>query len=464
MEPTSDNFNEHGRNTRAVCRQGMPLERVIETTPAARFILDCVIHTLMDQGCADDGFLGDNKEQGTYIKKALRDYQGDVLRVTDFVRGKSVVGQPVQVPKFKENIDSVLECFGLRVDDKGGRPGRNDFFADPKDQTGYRCLIYKIRIPMWALKAAAELMKSGDVLDMVQNSSRTAKAIWALKGDDIKEDDEFQVVELQVVPQQIEEIYRKTHPYKRRAEDIDLLARSRELTLHEQRVKTYCYRMCKQMNSDVAEKSGYNRLLLPEKQVDPELRGRRGESITLMKEYLDFHDEPKPELMLGKDVNVVRNNESGGAADEYSKSDGVSFSFDDVAAFVDRLGDRILEKQRKDIHYKYGIYDKVSPPLFICQEMREDPLLRRADPEGSREACSLYTSVMSYDFKENCWMPPEDRNHEVSLLSTSFHFYKDTEQFYALLRGAVDKYAARKSRMAEQDTVVGLSAPAPDGE
>lgn len=297
MEPTSDNFNEHGRRTFAVCRQGMPLEHVIETMPAARFVLDLVIHALIDNCGAVGGHLGEDKKEDTYTKKALRDYNGDILRITDFVRGKSVIDSPDQVPKIKSNIDNILARFGLCVDDEDGRPGRNDFFADPKDQTGYRCLNYKIRIPMSVLKAAEELMRAGNVYDLVQNSSETAKAIWALSGDEIHENEEFQVVELQVVPKQIEEIYDLTHPYKRRAEDIALLARRRELTFDEIRVQTYCYRMCKYMNSVEVEKFGFNKLLLPEKQNDPELRGWYSGLISVMKKFLDDHDEPKPELM-----------------------------------------------------------------------------------------------------------------------------------------------------------------------
>lgn len=135
-----------------------------------------------------------------------------------------------------------------------------------------------------------------------------------------------------------------------------------------------------------------------------------------------------------------------------NKNDGtgaVSNDFD-AAAFTDRLQERILKGQAEGIYYKYGIYDdKVSIPVFVCYEMVEDEELRNAAPEASREACSLYRSFMIYNFKEGCWTPP-DENCKVSTLSSSFHFYEDTD-FVNLLREAVDEYAAKKSQQAEQN-------------
>lgn len=152
--------------------------------------------------------------------------------------------------------------------------------------------------------------------------------------------------------------------------------------------------------------------------------------------------------------------------DERSNGSGMVSSTFDVVAFAERLEDTILKKREEGIYYKYGIYDdKVSPPVYVCEQMREDPLLRDADPTASREACSLYGGqTMIYNFREGCWTPPDkDGSCKVSTLSSSFHYYEDLDVFESLLREAVDEYAAKKEREAQQDVSVegGGDKPSP---
>ena len=126
-----------------------------------------------------DAFVGPLKNHEVAKLKAERDYRGDLSFVCDNVRGKAIVNSAQQVLSLKQVLDDpkngLLHKHGMFV------VHGTDFFADPKEPTGYRALNYRIAVPV----------EGGHHL-----------------------------VELQVVAEQIEAVYTLTHPHKRAIEMI----------------------------------------------------------------------------------------------------------------------------------------------------------------------------------------------------------------------------------------------------
>lgn len=174
----ADEVSQRFRDSTSGCPcQLMPYERILETRHEADEILLAFLRNCKRELRLHDAFTGPLKDLTAAEKKAKRDYNGRNELVTDYVRGKVVVRTP-------QEVQAIKETFGNRNSELMQQSGIylvnvTDFFEDPKDLTGYRALNYKLAVPV----------SGGD----------------------------YHVVELQVVAEQIEQIYDKTHPYKAQA-------------------------------------------------------------------------------------------------------------------------------------------------------------------------------------------------------------------------------------------------------
>lgn len=220
----------------AAC-QTLPYERVIATREQANhifllFLRDCKIQLRLH-----DAFVGPLKDLETAEKKAEREYQGRKELVTDYVRGKVVVRTPDEVLALKETMSrsnsELMSRHGIKF------VHMTDFFEDPKDFTGYRALNLKLAVPVG--------------------------------------DDDYQVVELQVVADQIEAIYDVTHPHKAAAESIHDRAHleKRDLTKEERREAAYNFAACRLYNGRASRDAGYDILLKPNLRSRHELTRNR---------------------------------------------------------------------------------------------------------------------------------------------------------------------------------------------
>jgi len=164
-------------------RQPLPYDKVIETRPQAREKLK---ELLIESSKNIKGIhfeIGPDKDLETANNKAIRDYNGDKRAVTDYVRAKICVDSPDQVRALTgEEFQDIMNDNDVHV------VKMNNYFSDPKDRTGYRCLNYKLAIPI---------------------------------GIDEQDNQQYHYVELQVVAEQIEAVYDETHEYKRRAENAE---------------------------------------------------------------------------------------------------------------------------------------------------------------------------------------------------------------------------------------------------
>jgi len=256
----SGQISSHFHDKKGCLCQRMPIERIIETQDIARenlknMLID-IVKEVSNNGGVCDFILGPNKKLDVARNKANRDYDGDITRVTDFVRAKIVVVTPEQVEGIKSlmsggSLDTELtQKHGIKVTEESDttvtfdtpqkRPEfmqhhncevarQSDFFEDPKDFTGYRCINYKLAVPVGKDSVGAE---------------------------------DFQIVELQIVAEQIEAVYDKTHPYKRAAEEI--LDKEGELTQEDRKRAAYNFAACRYHNGLAARDAGYDKLLKPE--------------------------------------------------------------------------------------------------------------------------------------------------------------------------------------------------------
>ncbi len=184
MLEVSKNFKNSSGN---VC-QTLSHERVLETRPDAHAALKELIIETSKNFKGITPTMGPDKDPEVARRKAIRDYDGDDSRVSDFVRAKVSVHYAQAINDLKSDaFQDILRERGIEI------AGMNDFFADPKEKTGYRCLNFKLAVPV----------------------NRDGKRPMELQ------DMEKQVIELQVVAEQIEERYNETHPYKRTAERLE---------------------------------------------------------------------------------------------------------------------------------------------------------------------------------------------------------------------------------------------------
>ncbi|MGN7437735.1 MAG: hypothetical protein ACTHOO_03750 [Alcanivorax sp.] len=259
----------------ALC-QRLPIERVLETQDEARDHLKDLLIDLVKEVSANSGscdfILGPNKDYNVAKNKANRDYNGDMARVTDFVRAKIVVTSPEQIEDIKKLMSGKptqseqqrsRHLRAVDTDTPQRRPAfmqkhnshvarATDFFEDPKDFTGYRCLNYKLAIPV---------------------------------GVEEHREEEFQVVELQIVAEQIEDVYDQTHPYKRAAEAI---LDKDDLDAVDRRSAAYNFAACRYYNGLAARDAGYDKLLKPELRSKVALTRNREIKLRGMIDELDI--------------------------------------------------------------------------------------------------------------------------------------------------------------------------------
>ncbi|MGH1375321.1 MAG: hypothetical protein ACRBCK_03140 [Alphaproteobacteria bacterium] len=191
-------INKEFLNASGQLCQRMSLERILETRDEAheklqKFIIDC--RKNFSLGAVH---VGKDKDLATAENKANRDYDGDMTRVLDYVRSMGVVSNPDSVMEMHEalsdrNSDIMLK-HGIVM------ASANNLFEDPKDFTGYRCLNYKLAIPV---------------------------------GNNEVFDKEHHIVELQIVAKQLEALYKVTHPFKRKAEDLYTEKENLEIAFEE---------------------------------------------------------------------------------------------------------------------------------------------------------------------------------------------------------------------------------------
>ena len=279
VQSVSEPFHDN----RGVLCQRLPIDRVIETQDEARENLKNLLIDLVKEVAVNGGLcqfiLGPNKDINVAKNKANRDYGGDMTRVTDFVRGKVIVVTPEQIEDIKRLMSGngmqseMQNKHHMRViqetdttvefDQPQRRPEfmqkhnshvarATDFFEDPKDFTGYRCINYKLAIPV---------------------------------GDQRPSEEEFQIVELQIVAEQIEAVYDKTHPYKRAAEEI---LDKDDLTQEDRREAAYNFAACRYHNGLAARDAGYDKLLKPELRSKVALTRNRELKLRGMIDELDM--------------------------------------------------------------------------------------------------------------------------------------------------------------------------------
>lgn len=160
--------------------QPLSYQEVLDTRSQARAALKALLIDL-NKSYEDFSFIiGDDKSTTTANKKAIRDYGGENRCVTDYVRSKGTVQSPDTIKALTgREFEHLLHKHGIEV------AAMNNYFEEPKDQTGYRCVNMKLAVPV------------------------------------DKERSQFHIVELQIVADQIEAVYDQTHDYKRRAEEAE---------------------------------------------------------------------------------------------------------------------------------------------------------------------------------------------------------------------------------------------------
>ncbi len=260
--------------------QSIAMDRILETQEEARDNLQAMLVDLMiaanhnnydNENC--DFFIGPNKRLDVAQNKANRDYDGDPTRVTDYVRAKVVVTSPEQVETIQEILSESYERSSVSSD--AGYTKRSEiaqehdvhvarainFFENPKDSTGYRCINYKLAVPVGDKKSGMN--------------------------------QEYQVVELQVVAKQLEDVYDVTHPHKRAAEEI--LDKQEDLTHEDRQRVAYNFGACRYYNGLAARDAGYDKLLLPEVRSSHNLTKNRELRLKDMVDRLKYMDGPQQE-------------------------------------------------------------------------------------------------------------------------------------------------------------------------
>lgn len=218
------NKNSQDAFTNASGEPYQPLEQhdIIKTQGIARDVLQELIVTCIDKLDIVDAEVGDFKELTRAFAKAIRDYNGDMRRVTDYVRAKIIINSPQAVLAILNGneFQEALDTLGIKI------VSLNNLFEEPKDNTGYRCLNYKLAVPV------------GE--------------------DPITKETRYHIVELQVAAEQLESIYHTTHPYKSSAEAIMTHAFNRTLTRQEATLQHLSFKACRFYNGVTMRDSGYD--------------------------------------------------------------------------------------------------------------------------------------------------------------------------------------------------------------
>ena len=234
-----------------------PLEEqnIIETQSIARNILQDLIMICIDKLDIISVEVGDYKELTRAFAKAVRDYNGDMRRVTDYVRAKIVINSPQAVLNILNGneFQEALDMLGIKI------VSLNNLFEEPKDNTGYRCLNYKLAIPV--------------------DHDPTTKEM------------RYHIVELQVVAEQLEAIYNTTHPYKSSAEAIMTHAANRVLTRQEATLQHLNFKACRYYNGVAMRDAGFDELLRDESKyaITDYTKERMERSLNLMYDLFTPH-------------------------------------------------------------------------------------------------------------------------------------------------------------------------------
>lgn len=164
--------------------------------------------------------LGPLKDREIAEKKIDRDYEGKTTLISDVIRGKVIIDSPETIVKLKEilNPDSnnkhpLLKKYGAYC------AQLSDYFANPKYETGYRCINAKLSFP--------------------------------IEGTD----EEF-LVELQGVDKNIEETYDKTHRHMRLAQEITSRYKDERMPNDAAFKRAGHYAVCKYHNGIASIESG----------------------------------------------------------------------------------------------------------------------------------------------------------------------------------------------------------------
>lgn len=303
---------------------------------------------------------GDPKDLDRARDKAKTDYDGDMQRVTDYARGKMIVDSPGQVRAIERILDDrnsdLMKEHGICVVSK------KDFFANPKGETGYRCMNYKIAIPV---------------------------------GENENGEVERQVVELQVVASQIERINDLTHPFKRRAEDLYARAETEERDLfpEESNEIRLCFATCRYYNGLVGKNNGYDEILDPLKRSKLELNPQRQHKYLELVRDLQELDRRRDDL------------------GDYLARQAAPVDPETLKAGLDPDTGHWI---------RYGIYRPVgSDPEFfkitMVRNPNDDDAISKPDSE-LEESDFVFNRISRWDFEEADWRA-EPRN--INKMSSS---------------------------------------------
>ncbi len=176
-------------------------------------------------------FLGPVKERSVAEEKIATDLGGKSTLISDIVRAKIVVNSPEAIAILRTMLNPTAKnTHDILNKRKAYSAQMADYFADPKFETGYRALNAKIAIPIG-------------------------------KESENEEESEFHLVELQVVHQDIESIYDRTHRHMREAQNIAAKYRHEQIPNNEAYRMAAHYAVCRFENGCAAKSSGLDLLL-----------------------------------------------------------------------------------------------------------------------------------------------------------------------------------------------------------
>lgn len=221
--------------------QPMSYNEIMGTRNEARDKLIQFVADLHYEAGLSDHVIGRSKEDDSIQRKAKLDYNGDLTRIMDYERAKGVVTTPEEVRAVQALLSDQDGRRTSFMRDHGAYIVKeNDFFEEPKDTTGYRCINYKIGLPI---------------------------------GDEGK----IHVVELQIVADQIEQTYKESREHKRLAEEI--LNTDEDLTREQRRAVAAHFAVCRLTNGLAARDNGYDSLLRPESRSKHALTRNREDKL-----------------------------------------------------------------------------------------------------------------------------------------------------------------------------------------
>lgn len=214
--------------------------------------------------------MGPTKERETSDKKVERDLGGNGTYLTDVIRCKSVENSAAGILTARELADPEGDVHQLMRKHNAYSAIVSDHFAEPKFETGYRCLNCNIK---FSLIAAIEKLQSMDpneldpeTLSALNNLNPEIMEL-AREYDAGTPDDDFLgvVIEWQVVHKALEENYKFTHGHMRAAQEIAGEYRNQRIPNHEAIRMAKHYEICK-MKNGIASREGMLDVFLDDEQ------------------------------------------------------------------------------------------------------------------------------------------------------------------------------------------------------